>query len=121
MPTEPNEQKHREKIPLDEDPRDADWFAACVARSASEREVTTNKAAKASLDKEWDKLRDQKCWDEGSVREWSEVAALAKRMGRKAHVGRIFDICVEKYAELPDGDPRRKYKGRCFSRQQCQG
>ena len=28
------------------------------------------------------------------------------------HVGRIFDICVEKGSELPLGDPARKYKGR---------
>ena len=35
MPTEPYEPKHREKNPLDEDPKDAEWFASCVARSAS--------------------------------------------------------------------------------------
>ena len=37
------------------------------------------------------------------------------------HVGRIFDICVEKNHELPEDDPNRKYKGRvvfegCFVR-----
>ena len=39
----------------------------------------------------------------------------------KIHVGRIFDICVEKNHELPEDDPNRKYKGRvvfegCFVR-----
>ena len=28
------------------------------------------------------------------------------------HVGRIFEICVEKGAELNKGDPGRKFKGR---------
>ena len=30
----------------------------------------------------------------------------------KAHFGCIFDICVEKNSELPDGDPNKKFKGR---------
>jgi hypothetical protein len=60
MPTEPYEHKHREKVPLNEDPKDAEWFASCVARSVCKREVLTNKAAKASLDKEWEKLRNEK-------------------------------------------------------------
>ena len=28
------------------------------------------------------------------------------------HIGRVFDICVEKNSELPDGDPKKKFKGR---------
>ena len=36
--------------------------------------------------------------------------AIAK--GETAHVGRIFDICVEKNSELPESDPNRKFKGR---------
>ena len=62
--------------------------------------------------KEWDKLRAQGGWDESKVRPWSEVKAEAKRTGATIHVGRIFDICVEKNSELPPSDPRRKYKGR---------
>ena len=69
----------------------------------------------ASLDKEWNKLISQKCWDYASVREWREVAADADKQGIKAHVGRIFDICVEKNSELPEGDPNRKYKGSRWS------
>ena len=34
------------------------------------------------------------------------------RRPTKAHVGRMFEICVEKGAELPKGNPGRKYKGR---------
>jgi hypothetical protein len=65
-----------------------------------------------ALQKEWDRLRAAGCWDETKVREWSDVAREARAKGIKAHVGRIFEICVEKGSELPVGDPNRKYKGR---------
>ena len=72
-------------------------------------------AAEAALVKEWTKLRNATAWDESAVREWRDVADEAKRKGTKAHVGRVFDICVEKGSELPQGDPRRLFKGRvCF-------
>jgi hypothetical protein len=45
------------------------------------------------------------------------VADEARRAGKKAHVGLIFTICVEKGSELPVGDPNRKFKGRVV----CQG
>ena len=56
-------------------------------------------------------------------REWKKVAAEARANGQTVHVGRIFDICVEKNHELPEDDPNRKYKGRvvfegCFVRDQ---
>ena len=40
------------------------------------------------------------------------VAGRAKRNGTKVHIGRIFDICVEKNSELDENDPNRKFKGR---------
>ena len=88
------------------------WYSACVARPVDRKERAINAKAMASLDTEWNKLISQKCWDYASVREWREVAAEADKQGIKAHVGRIFDICVEKNSELPEGDPNRKYKGR---------
>jgi hypothetical protein len=51
---------HRDKI-AENDPKDAEWFAACVAKSIGKREALANPAAKASLDKEWNKLRAQGC------------------------------------------------------------
>jgi len=107
MPVAPPNTERREKAaayPLS--------FSALVARSVPRREVEENPDAKKSVLKEWDKLRAAGCWDEGSVREWSDVADEARRTGSKAHVGRIFEICVEKGSELPVGDPNRKYKGR---------
>ena len=43
--------------------------------------------------------------------EWSKVRARARRAGKKANVGLVFGIVVEKNAELSSNDPRRKYKG----------
>ncbi|CAE7815308.1 unnamed protein product [Symbiodinium sp. CCMP2456] len=60
------------------------FYSACVARPVDRKERAANPKAKAALDKE----------------------------GETAHVGRIFDICVEKNSELPETDPNRKFKGR---------
>ena len=68
--------------------------------------------AAAALTKEWDKLIKAGVWDTTKVREWADVAGVARRSGKKAHVGRIFEICVEKNAELPANHPERKFKGR---------
>jgi hypothetical protein len=100
---------HREK--LGDDPTQV-WFNACVARPVGKHEVGSNPKAKAALDKEWAKLRKIKCWTESDVREASAVVAWSKNKDQPVHFGRIFAICVEKNAELPQGDPRRKFKGR---------
>ena len=72
------------------------WYSARVARPVDRKERAVNAKAMAALDKEWNKLIAQKCWDYASVREWKEVAAEADRQGIKAHVGRIFEIYVAK-------------------------
>ena len=36
------------------------------------------------------------------------------RLNKKAHFARIFPICSEKGSELPEGDPDRKFTGRCI-------
>ena len=46
------------------------------------------------------------------ARDWSDVANEAKRTNKTIHVGRVFEICVEKGSELPESDPGRKFKGR---------
>ena len=51
-------------------------------------------------------------WEESVVRPWKEVRAEAKRQNRSVNVGLVFGIVVEKNYELPDTDPRRKFKGR---------
>src|SRR5690349_20589404 len=64
------------------------------------------------MNKEWTRLREKHVWDEASVEEWSSVAARARREGITVHFGRLFGICVQKNAELPDNDLRKKFKGR---------
>ena len=83
-----------------------------VARPVTRKEALGNPAAHEAVMKEWDELRKQRVWDEKRVKPWAEVRAEAKRTGRTIHVGRIFDICVEKNHELPQSDARRKFKGR---------
>eukprot|EP00975_Prorocentrum_lima_P056058 11752556-Prorocentrum_lima.AAC.1 len=83
-----------------------------VARSVRRQEIVQNPDAQAALKKEWDRLRKIQTWDESKVREWRDVRAEAQRAGKIVHVGRIFEICVEKNHELPKGHPLRKYKGR---------
>ncbi len=89
-----------------------DEIFAMVARPVTKAERAVNPKARASLDKEWDKLESQRVWIVEEMRPWAEVQEEARRTGVVAHVGRIFDICVEKNHELPEDDPLRKYKGR---------
>ena len=75
-------------------------FNAAVARPVSKAEIRSNPKAEAALQKEWANLRKAGCWDESVVREWQDVAREARTKDVKAHVGRIFEICVEKIANL---------------------
>ena len=118
MPTvipEPEaEPEHREKVskyaPVSEE--EVYELMAMVARPVGHKELKSSPKAQASLDVEWDKLMKKKAWDMGSVREWKSVSHEAKKKGKKVHVGKVFEICVEKGSELPAGDPLRKFKGR---------
>ena len=92
---------------------------ACVARTVKPAEVKVNDKARTSMDVEWQRLRrvprkDGKfgVWDEDDVREWASVRRDAKARNEKANVGLVFGIVVEKNQELPEHDPKRKYKGR---------
>ncbi len=86
---------------------------ALVARPVRPKEVKTNPAAQASPDKGYNALcHELKAWDMNGVREWTAVQDEARKANKRVHVGMIFGICVEKNAELPAGNPNRKYKGR---------
>ena len=115
MPVVPNEpEEHREKIakPSSISSEEFAELAALVARPVGKNELKQNPKAQAALDVEWDKLMNKKAWDMESVREWSSVSDEAQRKSKKVHVGKIFEICVEKGSEPPQGDPLRKFKGR---------
>ena len=87
-------------------------YAALVARPVHKPEVRQTPAAQAALHKEWQCLRDMRCWDEAKVADWSDVRARAKAAGEKRHRVRALATCVGKNSELPPQHPARKFKGR---------
>ena len=91
-------------------------YNACVARPVKRKEIDETPKAQAALDEEWNRLKSIGTWNEDGVREWNEVAEEARQANKKIHVADIFEICVQKNAELPDDDPRKKFKGRSVYR-----
>ena len=85
---------------------------AMVARPVGRKEIESNADAQKSIDVEWHNLESKGAWDYNTVREWSQVVKEAKGRSEKVHVGKIFEICVEKGSELQKGNPLRKFKGR---------
>ena len=57
-------------------------------------------------------LEARAVWDVTTVREFDDLVAEMKSLGREAHIGRVHAICSEKGSELPPGHPDRKMKGR---------
>ena len=50
-------------------------------------------AAKAAVDKEWEKFEKIPAWDLTKVRSKSEVIDEARTKGRKVHFASLMDIC----------------------------
>ena len=69
-------------------------------------------AADKAIQQEWDRLRARNAWGEQNPREWDDVAREAREKKIEVHCGMIFGFVVEKNTDLPEGDPRRKFKGR---------
>ena len=69
---------------------------ACVARPVNKKEQAANAKTRAALQKEWDKLTSQGCWDLSTVQEWFDVAAKARKEGEKIHVGRILTSVLKR-------------------------
>ena len=83
-----------------------------VARPVNRKEIRANPKAQAALDVEWEKLVKKSAWLYDTVEEWSKISSGAKKSGKKVHVGKVFEICVGKGSELPEGHKLRKFKGR---------
>ena len=67
-------------------------------------------AAKAAVDKEWEKLEKISAWNLTRVRSKKEVIDEARTSGAKVHVASLMDIFHLKNAELETKD--QKYTGR---------
>ena len=71
-------------------------------------------AAKAAVDKEWEKLDKIPAWDLTKLRSESEVIDEARTKGAKVHFASLMDICHLKNAELEG--KHQKHKGRVVLR-----
>ena len=71
-------------------------------------------AAKAAVDKEWDKLEKISAWNLTKVRSKKEVIDEARTSGATVHFASLMDICHLKNAELEA--KHQKYKGRVVLR-----
>ena len=67
-------------------------------------------AAKAAVDKEWEKLEKIPAWDLTKVRSTKGVIDEARTKGAKVHFASLMDICHLKIAELEV--KHQKYRGR---------
>ena len=71
-------------------------------------------AAKAAVDKEWEKLEKFSAWNLTKVRSKKEVIKEARTSGATVHFASLMDICHLKNAELEA--KHQKYKGRVVLR-----
>ena len=71
-------------------------------------------AAKAAVDKEWEKLEKISAWNLTKVRSKKEVIDVARTKGAKVHFASLMDTCHLKNAELEA--KHQKYKGRVVLR-----
>ena len=71
-------------------------------------------AAKAAVDKEWEKLEKIPAWNLTKVRNKSEVIDEARTKGAKVHFASLMDMCHLKNADLET--KHQKFKGRVVLR-----
>ena len=70
-------------------------------------------AAKAAVDKEWEKLEKFSAWNLAKVKNKKQVIDEARMSGATVHFALLMDICHLKNAEL---EAKQKYKGRVMLR-----
>ena len=71
-------------------------------------------AAKAAVDKDWEKLKKISAWNLTKVRSKKQVIHEAKTKDAKVHFASLMDICLLKNAELEA--KHQKYKDRVVLR-----
>ena len=92
---------HREKLQDRSNLMCFRFSNALVASPVGQKEMNNTRAAQAHLIRNGITLSI----DYSTVREWDDVSKEASKNKTKVHVGKIFEICVEKGSELPLGDP----------------
>ena len=70
-------------------------------------------AAKAAVDKEWEKLEKIPAWNLTKVRNTSEVIDEARTKGAKVHFASLMDIC---HLNAESETKQQKYEGRVVLR-----
>ena len=82
-------------------------------------QATKIPAAKAAVDKEWEKLEKIPAWNLKKVRSKSEVIDEARTKGAKVHFASLMDICHVKNAELETKAPKIQ-RSSCTPRRHCE-
>ena len=77
-------------------------------------QVMKNPAAKAAVDKEWEKLEKISAWNLTKVKSKKMVIDEARTTGATVHFASLMDICHLKNTELEA--KHQKYKGRVVLR-----
>ena len=86
---------------------------AAVHKLLNRKEWKGNPEAIKAVKAEADALLKEDTWLEGTVTEFSELVAWAKKAGKRIHIGDLMPICSIKHWETP---ALRKYKGRVVFR-----
>ena len=76
-------------------------------------------AAKAAVDKEWEKLEKIPAWNLTKVRNKAEVIDEARTKGAKVHFASLMDICHLQHAEFGDKAPKIQ-RSSCISMRHCE-
>ena len=76
-------------------------------------------AAKAAVDKEWEKLEKISAWNLTKVRSKKEVIDDTRTKGARVHFASLMDMCHLKNAELETKAPKIQRKS-CASRRHCE-
>ena len=76
-------------------------------------------AAKAAVDKEWEKLEKIPAWDKTKVRNKSDVIDEARKEGRKVHFASLMDLCHFEECRIGEKAPKIQ-RTSCTPRRHCE-
>ena len=79
---------------------------AFIARRLTKADIKASKEAQDAITAERRKLESIPCWDMDHPVSWPEVAAQARKQGKKAYIGDVLPLVYEKHAELDKGDKK---------------